>query len=99
MARVEEVMKRTQFDRIIAYLKRHKKATTWELSQAARSLNVHKRLSEHVTSLGWAHYRWTGSYGVDEWVEQAALDTGHMIERKKVKRGSVWVTQYTLVRA
>lgn len=75
----------TQGQKILDYLRKHGKATTWELSQATRSLNVHKRIAE----LDIDGAAWVGGI-VSLW--------NGVIERHKVRKGNVWVTEYRLVR-
>jgi hypothetical protein len=80
-------MKRqTQYELIFAFLRKHGKATTWELSQAARSLSVHKRIAEmdvtYAEGFGYSNRVFLGNNG--------------MITRRKVRKGKVWVTEYVL---
>ena len=81
----------TQGQKILDYLRKHGKATTWELSQAARSLNVHKRIWE----LGVGAWRPWGEESVSILMLTASRGS---IVRHKIRKGNVWVTEYRLVR-
>lgn len=82
--------KSTQYARILDYLRRHHTATSWELSQAARSLSVHKRVDEMTDSFGWVCSHHPGPPGPAGWLR---------ITREPIKIGGRNVTLYRLVRA
>ena len=70
----------TQAETMVAYLRRKRKATTWQLSQLAGSLSVHKRLREAERN---------GALKAGERIERRPVKTldGKTVTRFKLVRG------------